>query len=789
MQDIFKRGKDLRQRYYEEHKRSIEDKEEFFAEQARALLSFSKDFSETHVHSGDGQPLSMQWFRDGEINACYNAVDRHAEKTPDKPAIIYESDSGESITLTYAQLLKRITEFSNYLLRSGVKKGDSVCLYMPMETDLLAASLACARIGAAHCVVFGGFSSESLALRMEDSGAVVLITTDTARRGGKPLNYLGNVAEAIEILHSGSKGSPSLQRVLLLDKGGDGKGGDGKGQDGKDEGDKDETASKQTASDGTLTKETTSDETLTKQTLTKETIPNEPATRTTTPNETLNNSTLTNPHPNPVTPTNPTLTTNQHLKRIEELVRVDVQSSIDWSSLQDHVPCVSLPAEHVLFHLYTSGSTGRPKGVSHSTAGYLLYAALTTLVCFDVEANDVFLCTAELGWITGHSYVMYGPLTLGITTVVFGSIPVFPDPFRLFRVVEKYRATHLYTAPTVIRLLQKSLPDHRVCPKDPSESRDDLTPAVDHVPDSPASTRSIFTHGVTPAFERQGYEKKLPIGSPLRNIDLSSLRVLGSVGEPINKGAYIWFALFFGNGNLPVIDTYWQTEAGGVMISPLIGVTTPKPECAGLPFFGMQPLIVKKSTDEIMSEPSGINGLLLFKGCWPGIARTLVNDHQRYEQAYFPRPGYFHTGDEAAQDEQGYFWIRGRIDDVINVSGHRLSTAEIESAVCSVQGVQEAAALGQEDEVTGQSICIFIVKSEGIEEEEVFQKIKQAIRKKIGAVVSPKRIIACSELPKTSTGKMMRRVLRKILEGREVGDVSTCINPEAIDLARESLAR
>ncbi|KAI5135288.1 acetyl-CoA synthetase [Nematocida ausubeli] len=708
MKKVYTHGKQLRENYGTEYRRSIENKEEFFGEQARILLNFSKDFSKTYTV--DSASSRIKWFEDGEINACYNAVDRHAISTPNKTAIVYEDDSERVTEMSYQELLQEVLIFSKYLQSKDVKKGDTVCIYMPMEPKALIASLACARLGVSHTVVFGGFSAESLALRMEDSDAVWLITSDHTFRGGKRIDYLGNVASALEILKSGE--SPSCLRGMLI--------------------------------------------------CNKESIPSEVLSKT-----------------------------KGHLEIIDLLSDLPKETL----SIED-VPCVSVPSEHTLFHLYTSGSTGRPKGLSHSTAGYLLYAALTTLICFDIKEDDRFFCTAELGWITGHSYVMYGPLTLGITTVVFGGVPTFPDPLRLFRSVERMQATHLYTAPTVIRLLQKSLPTCLVRPYDINESQDNLTPAVDHVPNSPISSRSIFTHGVTDTFDRSRYYKEYNASEvALDKIDLSSLRVLGSVGEPINKGAYVWFSMYFGNGVLPVIDTYWQTEAGGVMLCPLISVTEYKPESASFPFFGMQPVVMKKTTE--VEDPSshkveevvGQTGILLFKDFWPGIARTIVKNHERYCSAYLQYPGYFYTGDEVLKDGNGYYWIRGRIDDVINVAGHRLSTAEIESAVCSVQGVAEAAALGEEDEVTGQGVTIFIVKSSDVPEAELFAQIKAVLRKRIGSVVNPKRLLSCPELPKTSTGKMMRRVLRKILEGQEVGDVSTCINPDSITFAKASIAK
>lgn len=708
MGNVFEHGKTLRMNYEKEHKRSIERKEEFFAEQARALLSFSKDFTKTYTV--DKEKPKITWFEDGEINACYNAVDRHAEASPDKVAIIYEDDSEKVTKITYKELLDQVIIFASYLKSRGIEQGQTVCIYMPMEPNALIGALACARLGAAHTIVFGGFSAESLSLRIEDSDAVWLITSDIVKRGGKIIDYLTNVQNAVEILSSNK--NTSLKGLLICDI---------------------------------------------------ETI--KPERR----------------------------------KKLATFIEVDALSDIKEKHKKDTVvECVPVPAENVLFHLYTSGSTGRPKGLSHSTAGYLLYAALTTLVCFDIQESDIFFCTAEMGWITGHSYVLYGPLTLGITTVVFGGIPTHPDPYRLFRSVERFKATHLYTAPTVIRLLQKSLPNCLVRAYDKNESQDRLMPAVDHIPNSPASTRSIFSSGITDAFDRKRYYKEHPTDSPLSKIDLSSLRVLGSVGEPINKGAYVWFSMYFGGGTVPIVDTYWQTEAGGVMLCPLIGVSEYRPECASFPFFGMDPIVINRNTDQSMfttdfgtfpTEAISDTGILLFKDFWPGIARTIVKNHERYKHAYFSYSGYFYTGDEVFRDKDGYFWIKGRIDDVINVSGHRLSTAEIESAVCSIEGVSESAALGEEDEVTGQGVVIFIVKSKKLDDKILLPLIKQVLRKKIGPVVSPKRIISCPELPKTSTGKMMRRVLRKILEGEEVGDISTCINPESIEFAKKGIRK
>ncbi|KAI5146529.1 acetyl-CoA synthetase, partial [Nematocida parisii] len=507
MREVYAHGKKLRTEYNTQYVRSIEHKEDFFKEQARILLNFSKDF--TTVHTEDKESCRIKWFEDGEINACYNAVDRHALTNPDKIAIIHEDDNENILHITYKELLQQVLIYSDYLISKGIKMGDTVCIYMPMEPNALIISLSCARLGISHTVVFGGFSAESLSVRMEDSDSVWLITADYTYRGGKKIDYLNNVVNSVEILKNNVK-NPLLKGILIFNK------------------------------------ENISGEIFLK----------------------LKNSVST-------------LDTLENISQNKNL------------SVQD-IPCVPVPSEHTLFHLYTSGSTGKPKGLSHSTAGYLLYAALTTLVCFDIQEGDRFFCTAELGWITGHSYVLYGPLTLGITTVVFGGVPVYPDALRLFRSIQRIKPTHLYTAPTVIRLLQKSLPDCLVKPYDITESNNDLSPAVDHVPNSPISNRSIFTHGITDTFNKDNYYKKYNSEGDLGRIDVSSLRVLGSVGEPINKGAYVWFSMYFGNGTLPIIDTYWQTEAGGVMLSPLISISEYKPESASFPFFGMQPIVMKK---------------------------------------------------------------------------------------------------------------------------------------------------------------------------------------------------
>lgn len=524
-----------------------------------------------------------------------------------------------------------------------------MALYLPMGPEAVFSALACARLGLPHNAIFGGFSSESLLLRIQDSKAKVLITQKVAVRGEKRIDLLEVVKEAV---------MDEDIEVLVFDK---------------------ETG-----------------ENFTDQGVTDE-------------NSVIDQGVADQ---NPVT---------DKLKFWSELTH-----SSTW------IPSRPVPSEHPLFFLYTSGSTGRPKGLIHSTGGYLLYAAYTLRVAFDIQPGDVFCCTADIGWITGHSYAIYGPLTLGITTVIVEGLPTYPSFYRLFEMVHTHRITQLYTAPTAIRLLKK------------------------HFDTTPLDT------------------------SPY---DLRSLKCLGSVGEPINKEAHHFFSESF--GGLHVVDTYWQTETGGFLIAPIYGVKEAKAECAALPMPGIVPIIINDDKNEaggIIKNEKNVLGKIYITRSWPGIARGILNDAKRYKAAYFSTPIYF-TGDEGLQDADGDFWIRGRADDVINVSGHRISTAEVESVACTNKNVAEAAVVSVSHEIKGQSMVLFVVlkKSDPLYED----KIKQTVSELIGGFCRPDRIIECPGIPKTATGKIMRRVLRSLLTNGEVGDLSTCINVDAIEKIKQ----
>lgn len=623
-------------RYFDEHKMSLERRADFFGKKAKEMLTWDVPFTNAY----NGLLFGAKWFEDGKLNACYNAVDRHAQTNPEKIGMIYSGNDGEVLTFTYEQILSRVCEIAAVLKKFNLEKGDCVTIYLPMSPEACFSALACARLGIIHNVVFGGYSYESLAKRIDDSESKVLITCETAKRDTKNINFFNNASAAVDLL-----ANKSLQRILVFNN------------------------------------------------------------------------------------TSENLVANVELHYFNKEVRKDV-----------FVECVSVEAEHPLFYLYTSGSTGKPKGVIHATAGYLLYASMTLKTCFDFRENDVMGCTADLGWITGHSYSMYAPLLLNGTTVIFGGSPLFPTEFRLFEMIDKRRVTHLYTAPTAIRVLKK-------------------------------------------VFAEKGLGQDL-ISS---NFNMDSLRFLGSVGEPINQEAYEWFSTAFGKGRVPIIDTYFQTETGGFMFTPIPGVSEYIPECATLPFFGFKAFIATKDSDEnnIVEAKQGELGVLLIQGAWPGMARGIMKDQERYKKSYFDKyPGFYFTGDEAFMDERGYLWVRGRVDDVLNVSGHRFSTAEIESAVCSDANVDEAAVVGVKDMTTGQAIHIFVVCHGKVSSKEIDSSIRATLRRKIGPIANPKNVIVCKSIPKTRTGKIMRRVLRGILMKEALGDVSTCANLDSIESLR-----
>ncbi|ELA41925.1 acetate-CoA ligase [Vittaforma corneae ATCC 50505] len=619
--------------YRKEYKESITNTEKFWSKKATKILSWSKPFTKIHNKKFG----SDKWFEDGKLNACYNCIDRWVSVFPDKMALIFDSNDGESTKFTYKQTLERVCEISNQL--KHLKKGDCVTLYLPMGPEAVFCALACARLGLTHNAVFGGFSPDSLRLRIDDSKSKMLITQDFAMRGEKRINFLENVVKAVQNLNI---------EGIVFDK----------------------------------HCEETSD----------------------------------------------ALQWYNTLKNFKK-----------WSQLEhckDFVPCLNVEAEHSLFCLYTSGSTGMPKGLIHSTGGYLLYAAYTLKTAFDIRENDIFCCTADIGWITGHSYCIYGPLCLGITSVIVEGVPTYPTYYRFFDIVHKYKLTQLYTAPTAVRLLKK------------------------YFDTNPLDTSSY---------------------------DLTSLRCLGSVGEPINKEAHKFFSESF--GNLHIVDTYWQTETGGFLIAPIVGVKKVKPECASLPMPGIVPII---TCDGSIAPTATLKAVLMNKvnelgqiyitRSWPGIARGILNNRKRYETAYFSTPFYF-TGDEGLIDQDGDFWIRGRADDVINVSGHRISTAEVESVACTNENVAEAAVVSVSHEIKGQSMILFVVLKK--DDPDYENSVKETVATSIGGFCRPDKVIECPGIPKTATGKIMRRVLRSLLTNSEIGDLSTCINIESIEKLKQ----
>ncbi|KAB5592953.1 Acetyl-CoA synthetase [Ceratobasidium theobromae] len=639
------------------HAKTIGDgSDEWWAKTARETLYWHRQF-ET-VRAGSFENGDIAWFPEGALNASYNCLDRWAFKSPDKvrasaasnaatdilqPAIIYEADEpGEGTIVTYAQLLRETCRVANVLKEFGVRKGDTVSIYLPMTWYAVAAFLACARIGAVHSVVFAGFSAESLRDRVVDCGSRVVITTDEGRRGGKTIATKAIVDAAL-------KGAPAVEHVLVLKR----TGGDVNFVEGRDKWWHEETA-----------------------------------------------------------------------------------------KVPSFCPPEIMSAEDPLFILYTSGSTGRPKGVVHTTGGYLLGAALTVKYVFDVHPEDKFACMADIGWITGHSYIVYGPLLNGVTTTVFESTPVYPTPSRYWDVVQTHKITQFYTSPTAIRLLRR-LGEHHF----------------------------------------EGY-------------DLSTLRVLGSVGEPINPEAWTWYNENVGKKQCAIVDTFWQTETGSIIITPLPGAVPTKPGSATVPFWGIEPVILDPVSGEEL-KGNNVEGVLCVRKPWPSITRSVYKDHARYLDTYLkPYPGYYFTGDGAARDQDGYIWIKGRVDDVINVSGHRLSTAEIESALIMHAGVAETAVIGTADELTGQAVHSFVTLKPEFEYDPsqttaLTKELTLQVRKVIGPFAAPKQIYIVNDLPKTRSGKIMRRVMRKIVagEGDQLGDLSTLADPSVVEQIKEQVVK
>ena len=610
------------------------DYEGYWARLAKEFITWKTPF--TKVLDESKAPF-FKWFEDGTLNASYNCLDRNVEKgLGNKTALIFEADGGEVTRITYSELLAKTCQMANGLKSLGIQKGDRVVIYISMSIDGVAAMQACARIGATHSVVFGGFSAQSLRDRIEDTGAKAVITADHQIRGGKQLPLKSIVDDAIAL-----GGCGSIQNVLVVKRSGA------------------EVAM-------TAGRDTWMHDLVAKQATTCEP---------------------------------------------------------EW-----------VGAEHPLFLLYTSGSTGKPKGVQHSTGGYLLHAALTTKWTFDLKQDDVFWCTADIGWVTGHTYITYGPLALGGTEIVFEGVPTFPDAGRFWKMIQDHKVSIFYTAPTAIRSLIKA-----------AEAKDEVHP---------------------------------------KSYDLTSLRLLGSVGEPINPAAWEWYHKHVGGGNCPIVDTFWQTETGGHMITPLPGVTPMVPGSCTLPFPGIQAAIVDETGKDM---PNGQGGILVVKRPWPSMIRTIWGDPDRFIKSYYPadfQGKYYLAGDGAIRDaESAYFTITGRIDDVLNVSGHRMGTMEIESALVScTELVAEAAVVGRPDETTGEAICAFVVLKRplptGDEGKAIAKQLRDHIAKEIGPIAKPKDIRFGENLPKTRSGKIMRRLLRSLAKGEEITqDISTLENP------------
>lgn len=635
---IFPPSKEFRERahiksmaqYEEIYRRSIEDPEGFWAEMAEKNLTWFKKWDK--VLEWSFEKPEMKWFQGGKLNASYNCLDRFIN-TPvrNKAAIIWEADDGSYKTYTYQQLYYEVNRFANVLKKHGVTKGDRVTIYLPMIPELPIAMLACARIGAIHSVVFGGFSSQALRDRIQDCQAKLLITADRGVRGGRLVLLKANADAALQEC-------PCVKKVIVVKR-----------------------------TDG---------------------VDMEPF---------------------------------RDLWWHEEMNAKDIDNYCDpeW-----------MDAEDPLFILYTSGSTGKPKGVLHTTGGYLLYTNLTFKWIFDYHDEDIHFCTADIGWVTGHSYILYGPLSAAATSLMFEGIPTYPDPGRFWDIVDKHRVSIFYTAPTAIRALM-----------------------------------------------REGEEW-------VRKHDLSSLRLLGTVGEPINPEAWMWYHTHIGKGKLPIVDTWWQTETGGILITPLPGAMTLKPGSANRPFPGVVPAVLNEK-----GEKAGVNegGYLVIEKPWPGMLRGTYGDpeNKRIKEVYFSRfPGKYFTGDGARIDEDGDYWLMGRIDDVINVSGHRLGTAEVESALVSHEAVAEAAVVGFPHEIKGEGIYCYVTLKEGFQPSEELKKILVGhVRTVISPIATPDKLQFAPGLPKTRSGKIMRRILRKIATGdvEDLGDTSTLADPSVVD--------
>lgn len=614
--------------YENAYNQSIEDPEGFWAEVAQQFV-WRKPWKK--VLNWDFNTATTKWFEGGELNITENALDRHLIDRADQAAIIWEPNdpSDKAVTITYRVLYDQVCRFANVLKKQGVQKGDRVCIYLPMVPELSVAVLACARIGAIHSVIFGGFSAKSIADRIIDSACKVVITSDGAYRGAKVIPMKDTVDNALEMCSG-------VESVIVM-------------------------------------------------------------TRTRTP--------------------------------VSMIKGRDVWWEEEIKNVAPECPAEPMNAEDTLFILYTSGSTGKPKGVVHTCGGYMVYATYTFANVFQYEEGEVHFCTADIGWITGHSYIVYGPLCYGATSVIFEGVPTYPDAGRMWQIVDKHQVNILYTAPTAIR--------------------------------------SLMSYGL----------------QYVKDHNLSSLKKIGSVGEPINEEAWHWYKTNIGKDVCPLVDTWWQTENGGIMISGLAGITPEKPTFASLPLPGIQPVLVDENGNELVGN--NVSGNLCIKFPWPGIIRTTYGDHERCKQTYFSTyPGMYFTGDGCLRDEDGYYRITGRVDDVLNVSGHRIGTAEVENAINMHLGVVESAVVGYPHEIKGQGIYAYIITDKKPEDAEMYRRdISATIARIIGPIAKPDKIQFVSGLPKTRSGKIMRRILRKISEGEfdQLGDISTLLDPDIVE--------
>ncbi len=609
------------------YQQSIENPEQFWSEQATKFLQWSKPWKTTL--SFDYPKGEISWFKGGKLNVSVNCLDRHLSTHGDQTAIIWEGDNPDNDKkITYNELHQQVCKFANVLKSQGVKKGDCVCIYLPMIAEAATVILACTRIGAIHSIVFGGFSAEALKDRILDSDCQYLICADEGYRGGKAIPIKINADKA-------AAECPNLQKMIVIKNSG---------------------------------------------------------------------------------------------SPVEWNAGRDIWYHEAMATASEHCPAEEMDAEDPLFILYTSGSTGKPKGVLHTTGGYLLMAAMTHKYVFDYHEGDIYWCTADIGWVTGHSYIIYGPLCNRATTLMFEGVPTYPEADRFWQVVDKHQVNIFYTAPTAIRALMAQGDDY------------------------------------------------------VTRTSRSSLRILGSVGEPINPEAWEWYYKVVGNSQCPIVDTWWQTETGAILITPLPGATDLKPGSATLPFFGVNPKIVDNEGKELPGEAEGI---LVFDHPWPSQARTIYGDHQRYIDTYFSSyPGYYFAGDGARRDKDGYYWITGRVDDVINVSGHRMGTAEVESALVLDEHVAEAAVVGFPHDIKGQGIYAYVTLNVGVEaSDELKKELIQLVRQEIGPIATPDVIQWAPGLPKTRSGKIMRRILRKVAanEVENLGDTSTLADPSVVD--------